>query len=704
MPTNWYQIRAAAGDNNNAEIFIYGDIGESWFGESVTAANLVRELQDINAEVIDVRVNSYGGSVSDGLAIYNALRRHNATINVYVDGVAVSIASLITMAGDKVFMGENTLMMIHAPWGGAVGNSKEMRQYADLLDTYAKSMASSYARKTGMTEDEVLPLLTDGTDHWFTAAEAIASGYADELTDVVDVAASFNLKRYHNLPAAAAAFMKPKEDIVMPDKNKNPAAQQKTAESAATAAPATPAPALVAASIAEVIDINQVKAETHTEINARNQAINQVFTPFMAHAGVTELHKQVLADVTISAEAARDKLLAKLGDGIEPLTPQAAGGVTLRGDVVDQREKIITGMSNAVLMRIGKEAMDGQNPWRGMTLSEMAGACCESMGLNVRDMTVAERASKALSRNLVRNAQTTSDFPVILENTMHKLVLMGFNGTPAKWQRFCKIGDVSDFRAWNRIVPGLIGNLDTVNEQGEYLDKVIPDGQKNAVTATRKGNIIHISVETIVNDDTGYINDMAMGLGMAGQRTIDRAVFALLASNSYAGPTMSDGNALFSAAHNNLLASGSGTAPSVTSLDVARVAMAGQVAPGADAEPLDITPGVAVCATALGGDMRVINEAQYDPDTASKLQKPNKVRGLVADIVDSPRVGVATAWWLFGDPAVHPVIEVVFLNGQREPRLVEEENFRTSGLAVKAELPFGVGAVDWRGGYFNYGA
>ena len=280
---------------------------------------------------------------------------------------------------------------------------------------------------------------------------------------------------------------------------------------------------------------------------------------------------------------------------------------------------------------------------------------------------------------------------------MHKLVLTGFMAQTATWQRFCKIGSVSDFRAWQRIVPGLIGNLDTVNEHGEYKNKAIPDGQKNPVQATRKGNIINITPEVIVNDDTGYVQTMASGLGAAGSRAIERAVYALLLAN----PTMSDGVALYHANHNNL--AGSGAVPSVDLLDAAKVAMSKQVAPGTDAEYLSIQPAVAVVTGAQAGNVRVLVGAVYDPDTANKLQKPNKVNGIVKDVVDSPWL-TGTTWQLFADPNINPVFEVVFLDGQQTPTVTEEVNFRTSGLAWKVELPFGVGAVDWRGAYRNPGA
>jgi len=679
MPNSFYTIKAMSNDKP-AEVLIYGDIGESWWNESVEAGQFVRELQQIDSNEINVRINSYGGSVTDGIAIYNALRRHDAIINVYIDGIAASIASLIAMAGDTVFMAENALLMIHAPWGGIAGNSKEIREYADVLDTYASSMATSYARKTGKTVNEILPLLNDGDDHWLMADEAITDGYVDETTEPVSIAASLNLSRYQNLPAAAAAFIKPKEEIPMPKKQVNSAAK--------------PTPVDENENQIDQVDQSEADARAVEKINARNNDIISKYKPFASVDGVSALLANVIADANITAQAASDKLMAMLGDGVESLTPQGAGRVEV---LEDARDKTAVGMSSAILARVGKEKADGANPYRGMTMSEMAGACLESAGLNVRGMSTLERAEKALTRNVVRGAQTTSDFPVILENTMHKIVLMGFNAAQSKWARFCKVGDVTDFRAWQRIVPGLIGNLDGVNENGEYLNKNIPDGEKNSISASRKGNIINITPEIIVNDDTGYIVDMATSLGQAGNRSIDRAVFALLNSN----PVMADGVALFHATHGNL--AGTGAAPSVITLEAGRVAMAKQTAPGGDAEFLDIMPNVAVCPTALGGSMRVINDAQYDPDTANKLQKPNMVNGLVSDIVDSPRAA-DNAWYLLGDPNVAPVFEVVFLNGQREPRVVEEENFRTSGIAMKVELPFGVGAIDHRGAWRNPGA
>ena len=210
----------------------------------------------------------------------------------------------------------------------------------------------------------------------------------------------------------------------------------------------------------------------------------------------------------------------------------------------------------------------------------------------------------------------------------------------------------------------------------------------------------------IINDDIGYIQNTTAGIGGAGQRTIERNVYTLIESNPVLTST---GFALFSSQHANLAAGADIGAPSVATLSIAKRAMSLQRSPASknaagtvieQGELLDVRPAIALASTGLDDDIRVINEAQYDPDTENKLQRPNKSRGIVRDIVGSPRLS-QYPWYLFADPNVAPVIEVVFLNGQRDPRLVQEEEFRTGGLAWRAELPHGVGAIDYRGAYKN---
>lgn len=158
------------------ELLIYGDIGESMWGDSVTASD-VKSLLDGMSGDISVRINSPGGSVFDGFAIYNLLRSHNGTVTVHVDGLAASAASVIAMAGDEIVMGNASMLMIHDPWTMAVGDSGEMRKTAETLDKIRDSIVDAYAGKASdISRDDIAQMMADET--WMTASEAQSMGFA----------------------------------------------------------------------------------------------------------------------------------------------------------------------------------------------------------------------------------------------------------------------------------------------------------------------------------------------------------------------------------------------------------------------------------------------------------------------------------------------------------------------------------------------
>lgn len=211
----WYQLRAKA-NTPDAEVLIYGDIGESFWGdESTTAKQFVQDLEAIGDKTLTVRINSYGGSVADGLAIYNAIRRHPKGSTVEIDGVAASIASLIAMAGDTVRMADGALLMIHAPWGMSVGNAKDMRDTAETLDKFAEAMVGAYQLKTGKSKKAVMALLTDGADHWFTAHEALDENFIDEIAEGARARIDANVFARHKPPLKIAAAYR--EGKMQPD-------------------------------------------------------------------------------------------------------------------------------------------------------------------------------------------------------------------------------------------------------------------------------------------------------------------------------------------------------------------------------------------------------------------------------------------------------------------------------------------------------
>lgn len=198
-----WEVRASGA--KRGEAFIYGNVVSSkWYEEDVTAESFNSDLKALgDIDELDVYINSYGGSVFQGQAIYSILRRHKAHKTVYVDGIAASIASVIAMAGDVVKMPRNASMMIHNPMGLAFGNATEMRKTADELDKLREGMLAAYLAKTGekTTEEELVELLDAET--WLNADECFDLGFVDEVIEAKEVAACGDpvlLARYKNVP------------------------------------------------------------------------------------------------------------------------------------------------------------------------------------------------------------------------------------------------------------------------------------------------------------------------------------------------------------------------------------------------------------------------------------------------------------------------------------------------------------------------
>ena len=182
---NWYKI---VNKSDKAEIWIYEEIGQDfWTGGGVTAKNFQKELSAITAKQIDLHINSPGGAVFDGVAIYNLIKQHPANVTTYIDGIAASIASVIALAGDKVVMAANALYMMHNPSGMVMGTAADMRSLADVLDKIRGTMTGVYAAKSGQADSVISSLLDAET--WMTADEAMEFGFVDEIADEMDLAA-----------------------------------------------------------------------------------------------------------------------------------------------------------------------------------------------------------------------------------------------------------------------------------------------------------------------------------------------------------------------------------------------------------------------------------------------------------------------------------------------------------------------------------
>ncbi|HDR8114373.1 TPA: Clp protease ClpP [Bacillus cereus] len=176
-------IRFEAKGENEYKLTVYGSIG-GWFSEN-NAEAVRRKIQDVKAEKIHVHINSGGGSAFDGVAICNQLKQHSAEIIVHIDGWAASAASVIAMAGDKIIMPSNTMMMIHQASTFEYGNADLFEKTARDLRKIDSALAASYKKRFVGTDEELKQLLKDET--WLTAEEAVALGLADEIADEIEI-------------------------------------------------------------------------------------------------------------------------------------------------------------------------------------------------------------------------------------------------------------------------------------------------------------------------------------------------------------------------------------------------------------------------------------------------------------------------------------------------------------------------------------
>lgn len=168
-------VARVAAQDDAADVYIYGDIGGWWDG--IQPGEFAKEIAALDVSTLNVRINSPGGIVFDGVAIYNSLVQHKASVIIHIEGVAASIASVIAMAGDEIRIGEAAHLMIHKPWSFVVGDAELMRKEAEVLDGLEQGLIDIYVARTGNDEDQIRNWLAAET--WFRGQQAVDNSFAD---------------------------------------------------------------------------------------------------------------------------------------------------------------------------------------------------------------------------------------------------------------------------------------------------------------------------------------------------------------------------------------------------------------------------------------------------------------------------------------------------------------------------------------------
>lgn len=707
------QIRAEA---DATEIMIYGAIGGYFFEESVSASELVERIGQITTATIHVRINSVGGIVADGLSIHNALKSHPARVVVTVEGQAASIASLILQAGDERRVYASSLVMVHSPRTVAAGGANAFRQNADALDAHAAAMLEAYASRSGRRED-MERLLTDDVDHWYSGPQAVEAALADVVVDAepgasarwasastvaicgylqaIDgagtsvvaqlrrhIVASLSPNVFASLPEVSqSAVIGHIEDPTMSQQYRHILANagRPIAASAGNPAPANPA----APPAPQAGNPDAVQAAL-TALRDRNTQISALAQPHMGNAQVSEYVNNVIAqaDSNISADHVGRHILALLGSTSAPLN---GGAAIVAG--VDQRDLSRLAMANAIQARAGLAAPTDGNPYRGMTLGEMARACVQATGANINGMDRMEIVGTAFTHS-------TSDFPALLGDASRRAILQGYQEAEETFADFTRAVNVPDFKPTNLVGLGAFSDLDVVPEGAEYKQGTFSD-QSQAMKIVTYGKKFTITRQAVINDDLGIFSDVPRKMGQAARRTLAKAVFDLINSN----PMLSDGKRLFHADHANVL-----PAALINTASVSAMQAAMRLQKDKDGNRIQVPMKGLLTPVALSGQALTVRAAEYAVGVDAGRNDPNIVRNTF-EVWSDGRLDDkdAAAWYGIANPAFVDAIVVGYLDGNQTPYLEQQQGFTVDGVTWKVRLDAAPAIADYRGIYKNPG-
>ena len=351
------------------EILIYGEIGVD-----ITFPDFAEALSEIEGDKLTIRLHSAGGSVSDGLAIYNRLKESNLDITFIIEGLSASMATVIAMAG-KVIMPENAWLMVHKPNYTVQGNSDDLRKYADDLDSFEQTLINIYQAKTNLSTPQLQAMLKE--EAWLNAEDALQLGFIDEVIEEQRAVASLSLKAFNSAPKAVKKLFK--------DKKINTKVKTKHADP---------------------------KTET-----SRLDVIKDVFSPF--ESKYSTLLAKCLGNVECNADKSRELLLKELGKGE---TPIAGSGFTV--EPVQSKSDRMTAYAEALACRhTSIKPGDEARGYMGKSLVDMGRDILESIGVNTRHMGAPTVIAKAM--------HSTSDFPSLLQGSGQRILMNAYHAVPA---------------------------------------------------------------------------------------------------------------------------------------------------------------------------------------------------------------------------------------------------------------------------------
>lgn len=696
------------------ELLLYGTVGASWWDEEYFTSKTVRDSLSGMTGPITVRINSGGGIATEGQAIYTALRGYDGAVNVVIEGVAASAASLIAMAGDTITMSLGGIMMIHDPASWYLegrGTEEDHLHAAEGLRVIANAYAGIYAKRAGISVEEAREIMKAET--YYDGATAVQAGFATSAED--DWAeiepAAFDYRIYQHAPArlltAAGEIQRqqPKASILammagvgrQPAKGKTTMANKKPApRGRVTATTASQESDTTAEEEETTTAEGQTDETTAAEEDGQTDPDEDEDTPVEEDdAPTASAPAEALAIYRMCARSGLEpeqaegfisrgltcvEAVAELnGKGSKVNTRNRAPRATILRDERDTRR---AGMTDAIVaqMRGDREVTGPARQYMGMSLIEMVAATTGYRG--------PMRSYGDRDRVLMSASHSTSDFPAIFENALNKQLLDRYQIATPTYRAISKKKNFRDFRPMPLVRAGDFPMLQPINETGEIKWGTFGEGKEQALINSYAIGIT-ISRKMIVNDDLGAIDEV---LSSYGERI---ALFEEMTFYSLAlGAVMSDGKAIFHADHGNIATTAA--AISVASVSLGRAAMIKQ-------QTIDKSPIMGNEPTVLlvGADKLTEAEQFLNDIYATKTSDVNVFTGGRLKPLMTTQIS-GNAWYLLSER--NPNWIYGYLEGMEAPRLRTEEPFGTQGFSMTLEHDFGVGAADFRGAYKNAGA
>lgn len=460
-------------------------------------------------------------------------------------------------------------------------------------------------------------------------------------------------------------------------------------EETRTATPTTPTPPPTTESTAPATETRSAE-EILAEERGRARRIREA----VRTAGLSSDVADDLVNRGVSLSDAHDEITRTWAEAQSPTQDGRSPDANVTGN--SPRDNRRAAVENAILVRAGVhgvEPQDNARPYMGMRMLEVAREVLRAEGVNVTGMnpaTLARTAMNLATRGSAGGYHGTSDFPLILGNTINRTLRAAYDMQPRTFAPFCRRVTASDFKAINRTqLSGIVGNFELVPEAGEYKGGSMTEGNETYKLA-KYGKIITYTWEMLVNDDLGAFNRLPTAMaGKAAQLQSD-LVYGILTGN----PTMSDGEALFSTAHANQ--ADTGGAITVATLSAARAAFRKQKS--LEGDFINVEPKFLV----VGPDRETEAEQILAGITyAQSTGDVNVFKGSLQLIVE-PRLGAA--WYLAAAPTMVDTIEYAFLEGEGELYTDMKEDFNVDGMQMKARMVFAAAPIDHRGLYKNAGA